>query len=49
MTGITIDSGQTSATIVSIYGTTSSMTINLPGFLMKNNNSAGYLGFSAEL
>jgi hypothetical protein len=49
MTGITIDSGQTSATIVSIYGTTSSMTINLPGFLMKNNDSAGYLGFSAEL
>jgi hypothetical protein len=49
MTAITIDSGQTSATVVSIYGTVSSMTINLPGFLMKNNNSAGFLGFSAEL
>jgi len=49
MTSVTNDTSQGSTTVATIYGTTSVITANLPGFLVKNNNSAGYLGFSAEL
>jgi hypothetical protein len=49
MTLVTLDTTQGSTTVATIYGTTSVIVANLPGFLVKNNNSAGYLGFSAEL
>ena len=49
MTSVTLDTTQGSTTVATIYGTTSVIVANLPGFLVKNNNSAGYLGFSAEL
>ena len=46
---VTLDTAQTSSTIGNVYATVSSTTVNLPGFFSKNNNSAGYLGFNAEL
>jgi len=49
VTSPTLDSGQTSATVGTLYATVSSTTANLPGFLVKNNNTAGFLGWSAEL
>ena len=49
MTSITIDAGQTSSTIGSFGGTVPLTTANLPGYVVKNNNAAGYVGFSAEL
>jgi hypothetical protein len=49
VTSVTLDTSQTSATVGNVYGTVSSTTASLPGFLAKNNNAAGYLGFSAEL
>ena len=49
MTSVTLDTTQGSTTVATIYGTTAAITANQPGFLVKNNNSAGYLGFSAEL
>ena len=49
MTLVTLDTTQGSTTVATIYGTTSVIVANLPGFLVKNNNSAGYLGVSAEL
>ena len=49
VSSVTLDTSQTSATVGNVYGTVSSTTATLPAFLAKNNNAAGYLGFSAEL
>jgi hypothetical protein len=49
VSSVTLDTSQTSATVGNVYGTVSSTTAALPAFLAKNNNAAGYLGFSAEL
>jgi hypothetical protein len=38
-----------STTSVMIYGTVTTQTASTPGFIAKNSNAAGYLGFSAEL
>jgi hypothetical protein len=46
---LTIDASQSSANIVSFSATVTSATAATPGFFVKNNNGAGFIGFSAEL
>jgi hypothetical protein len=38
-----------SPTSVMIFGTVTTQTASTPGFIAKDNNAAGYLGFNAEL
>jgi hypothetical protein len=49
MTSTTLDVNQSSSNVASVYATISASTAGTPGFIAKDNNANGYIGFTAEL
>jgi hypothetical protein len=49
MTSTTFDVNQSTSNVATVYGTISASTAGTPGFIAKDNNANGYIGFTAEL
>ena len=49
LSAVVVDTTTTTTKVSYVYGTISGATGGQPGYVKANNNSAGYIGFSAEL